>query len=231
MHLGGTLAPATGSGSPITASIFPVAGGNALNLSNSGGTYTVAGATHEVGSWVDFNSTGTASGTLTFPIPIDYSFTLNTTDTVDPTLYWSFTFEVTDDGTQYFSSVSGDNGLNSVSTTTTSTVMSPVGASLSVDCPAPSPGAPTCNPTPTVNLSPGATWSTDLQFTAAQNEGPPASAVPFTFSVTDPFYVNFLTPPPTSTAEPATLVLLSFGLGALYFGRRRLLWSKGASDE
>ncbi|MGH9476446.1 MAG: PEP-CTERM sorting domain-containing protein [Terriglobales bacterium] len=227
----------TSSGPSILPSLFDPGTGNAagaVNLSNGGGTYVLSGGLNADGTSANFNADGTVTGTLVFPIPIAYNFTVTTDQPWafgclkcpvgvqnDPSVDWDFQFEVTDaDGNQYFTSVNGFTPDGTVifdpfAPIITSTVTSTPGASLSPPCFTynPPPGGPPC-PT-SVPLLAGSTWSSTLSFTLASNTQ--SLPGPTGLEISDPFALNTLTAPGevTPTPEPASLWLFGVGTFAL----------------
>ncbi|MGH9488168.1 MAG: PEP-CTERM sorting domain-containing protein [Terriglobales bacterium] len=226
----------TQSGPAILPSLFDPGTGNAagaVNLSNGGGTYELSGGLNADDTSANFNANGTVTGTLVFPIPIAYNFTVTTDQPWalgcykcpvdvqnDPYVDWDLQFSFTDaDGNQYFAQVSdstpGENVIfNPFAKTVTSTVTSTLGASLSPSCftynPPDGPPCPTSVP-----LSAGSTWSSALSFTLASTpQSLPGST---TLEISDPFALNALTAPGevTPTPEPASLWLFGAGTFAL----------------
>jgi len=234
-----------GSGTPITTSSAtgPSGPNSVLDSTNSGGTYTVTPPSVDDG--VDFHAQGTVTGTLNYPIPVDYSFKLTTSSTnpEQPSnslvVDWQYNFEVTDsNGNEFFSTFQGSNctiagcppGAFLTGTTTTTDAL--LGTSLWTYCPTGVIGPVTCYPLPCTSgltcttpsnrpLGSSATWTSDFQLTFGGYIGYHGSQTD-TFSVTDPFTIN--TPAvPSPTPEPGTLALLSLGLGAgaVRISRRR----------
>ncbi|MGH9473135.1 MAG: PEP-CTERM sorting domain-containing protein [Terriglobales bacterium] len=202
-----------------------------MNLSNGGGTYDLAGGMNTDGTSANFGAFGNVTGTLVFPIPVAYNFTVTTdqpwaygnlppvknpngTQDNDPTVYWDLQFDVTDaGGTQYFTSVNDSTPggtFDPFAPVVTSTVTSAPSTSLSPACLSYNPpGGPPC-PT-SVTLATGSTWSSTLSFTLANNVSSLPGATEL--EITDPFALNSLTAPEegTPTPEPASLWLCGAG--------------------